>query len=103
MDTQRAFFQKFQTFGLGRQIGLKTFEGFRVFSAKLSAPILVKYRGPILRVTSQALGSHDSTLDQSATSIQILLRSHDTKAASVGQNGRLSVSCNFFSFRLIMP
>ena len=32
----------------------------------------VKYRGPILRVTSQALGSDDSNLDQSATSIQIL-------------------------------
>ena len=38
----------------------------------------VTYRGPILRVTSQALGSDDSTLDQSATSIQILLRSRDT-------------------------
>ena len=33
----------------------------------------LKYRGPILRVTSQALGSDDSTLDQSATSIQIIL------------------------------
>ena len=33
----------------------------------------VKYRGPILRVMSQALGSDDSTLDQSATSIQIIL------------------------------
>ena len=32
----------------------------------------VKYRGLILRVTSQALGSDDSTLNQSATSIQIL-------------------------------
>ena len=37
----------------------------------------VKYRGPILRVTSQALASDDSTLDQSATSIQILLQSRD--------------------------
>ena len=33
---------------------------------------MLKYRGPILRVTSQALGSDDLTLDQSATSIQIL-------------------------------
>ena len=33
----------------------------------------LKYRGPILRVTSQALGSDDLTLDQSATSIQIIL------------------------------
>ena len=33
---------------------------------------MVKYRGPILRVTSPALGSDDLTLDQSATSIQIL-------------------------------
>ena len=32
----------------------------------------VKYRGPILRVTSPALGSDDSSLDQSAMSIQIL-------------------------------
>ena len=35
--------------------------------------IYVKYRGPILRVTSPALGSDDLTLDQSAMSIQILL------------------------------
>ena len=32
----------------------------------------IKYRGPILCVTSPALGSDDLTLDQSATSIQIL-------------------------------
>ena len=32
----------------------------------------LKYRGPILRVTSPALGSDDLTLDQSPTSIQIL-------------------------------
>ena len=32
----------------------------------------VKYRGPILRVTSLALGSDDLNLDQSAMSIQIL-------------------------------
>ena len=32
----------------------------------------LKYRGPILHVTSPALGSDDLTLDQSATSIQIL-------------------------------
>ena len=37
-----------------------------------------KYRTPILCVTSQALASDDSTLDQSATSIQILLQSCDT-------------------------
>ena len=33
---------------------------------------MVKYRGPILRVTSPALGSDDLNLDQSGTSIQIL-------------------------------
>ena len=33
----------------------------------------VKYRGPILRETSPALGSNDLKLDQSAMSIQILL------------------------------
>ena len=32
----------------------------------------VKYRGPILRVTSPALGSDDLSLDQSGTSIKIL-------------------------------
>ena len=32
----------------------------------------VKYRGPILRVTSPALGSDDLSLNQSGTSIQIL-------------------------------
>ena len=32
-----------------------------------------EYRGPILRVTSPALGSNDLSLDQSGTSIQILL------------------------------
>ena len=39
---------------------------------------VVKYRGPILHVTSQALNSDDLTLDQSATSIQILRWSRDT-------------------------
>ena len=34
---------------------------------------LVKYRGPILHVTSLAIGSDDLTLDQSVTSIQIIL------------------------------
>ena len=38
---------------------------------------LVKYRGPILCVMSPALGSDDLILDQSATSIQILLQSCD--------------------------
>ena len=33
---------------------------------------LLKYRGPILRVTSPALGSDDLSLDQSGTIIQIL-------------------------------
>ena len=33
---------------------------------------LLKYRRPILRVTSPALGSNDLSLDQSETSIQIL-------------------------------
>ena len=32
----------------------------------------IKYRGPILRVMSPALGSDDLSLDQSGTSIQIL-------------------------------
>ena len=32
----------------------------------------IKYRGPILRVTSPALGSDDLSLDQSGMSIQIL-------------------------------
>ena len=35
-------------------------------------PCMLKYRGPILRVTSPALGSDDLSLDQSGTSIQIL-------------------------------
>ena len=35
-------------------------------------PLYVKYRGPILRVMSPALGSNDLSLDQSGTSIQIL-------------------------------
>ena len=34
--------------------------------------VVVKYRGPILRVTRPALGSYDSNLDQSGMSIQIL-------------------------------
>ena len=38
----------------------------------------IRYRGSILRVKSPALGSDDSSLDQSATSIQILLQSRDT-------------------------
>jgi hypothetical protein len=42
------------------------------FVISLSSNIKVKYRGPILRVTSQALGSNDLSLDQSGTSIQIL-------------------------------
>ena len=33
---------------------------------------VLKYRGPILSVTSQALGSDDLGLDQSGTSVQIL-------------------------------
>ena len=38
---------------------------------------LLKYRSPILRVTSPALGSDDSSLDQSETSIQILPEPND--------------------------
>ena len=38
----------------------------------------LKYIGTILRVMSQALGPDDSYFDQSAKSIQILLRSRDT-------------------------
>ena len=38
---ERVFFQKPQTFWLGRQIGLKFIEAFGVFLAELSAPILV--------------------------------------------------------------
>ena len=33
---------------------------------------MLKYRGPILPVTSTALGSNDLNLDQSGTSMQIL-------------------------------
>ena len=44
----------------------------------VSALQVLKYRGPILHVMSPALGSDDSSLDQSATSIQILLWSRDT-------------------------
>ena len=33
---------------------------------------VLKYRGPILHVMSQALGSNDLSLNQSGTSIQIL-------------------------------
>ena len=39
---------------------------------KPSVAAIIKYRGPILRVTWSALGSNDLSLDQSATSIQIL-------------------------------
>ena len=35
--------------------------------------IRLKYRGPIIRVTSPASGSNDLSLDQSGMSIQILL------------------------------
>ena len=35
--TERAFFKNPKLLGLGRQIGLKFFEAFGVFSAKLSA------------------------------------------------------------------
>ena len=38
---------------------------------------MLKYKRLILHVTSQALGSDDLTLDQSASSIQILLWSRD--------------------------
>ena len=38
---ERAFLQKSRTFGFGRHFGLKCFEAFGVFSAGLSAPILV--------------------------------------------------------------
>ena len=37
----RAFFQKSRNLALGRHFGLKCFEAFGVFSAGLSAPILV--------------------------------------------------------------
>ena len=40
--------------------------------------IVIKYRGPILRVTSPETGSDDMSLDQSETSIQILPWSRDT-------------------------
>ena len=48
-------------------------ETFLIVQAFASWSMGTKDRGPILRVTSQALGSDDSTLDQSATSIQIIL------------------------------
>ena len=38
---------------------------------------LLKYRGPILRVTSPALGSDDLSLDQSGTIIQIFPEPND--------------------------
>ena len=44
----------------------------------VSNNMLVKYRGPILRVTFPALGSADLSLDQSAMSIQFLLWSRDS-------------------------
>ena len=41
-DTQtKLFFKNSKLLGFGRQIGLIFFEAFKVFSAKLSAPILV--------------------------------------------------------------
>ena len=38
---ERAFFKNLKLLGLGRHFGLKCFEAFVVFSAGLSAPILV--------------------------------------------------------------
>ena len=38
---ERAFFKNLELLGLGRHFGLKFFEAFGVFSAGLSAPILV--------------------------------------------------------------
>ena len=44
MDTQRElFFENSKRLGFGRQIGPKILGAFWVFSAKLSAPILVQY------------------------------------------------------------
>ena len=37
----RAFFKNFKLLGLGRHFGLNFFEALRLFSARLSAPILV--------------------------------------------------------------
>ena len=45
---------------------------FLVQSSTEQKIILLKYRGPILRVTWPALGSDDLNFDQSGTSIQIL-------------------------------
>jgi len=45
---------------------------WNIFWSSKRIDVLLKSRGPILRVTSSALGSDDLTLDQSATSIQIL-------------------------------
>ena len=58
---------------------VKSFGGFflwtRIWDLGFS---MVKYRGPILRVMSPALGFNDLSLDQSMTNIQIWLRSRDT-------------------------
>ena len=39
MDIQRDFFKKFELVGLGRHFGLKFFEAFEIYLARLSAPI----------------------------------------------------------------
>ena len=51
---------------------------FQIFTQVIPIFFKVKYRRPILRVTSPALGSDYLNLDQSATSIQILRWSRDT-------------------------
>ena len=54
--------------------GILTISAFLVHLFKVCFKIkyYVKYRGPILHVTSPALGSDDLSLDQSGMSIQIL-------------------------------
>ena len=67
-----------QNFWVGIGLPLKMFKtclkmNIRCYQVLLRLRLApLKYRGPILRVTSPALGSDDLTLDQSATSIQIL-------------------------------
>ena len=63
----------------------------------------LKYRGPLLRVSSPALGSDDSSLDQSATSIQILLWSLDTFLIKSAQNQGGGGSCPTCLFSVYGP
>ena len=60
---------------------------------------LVKYRGPILSVTSPALGSDDLTLDQLGTSIQILPEPNAGHVTLFFLNKITTLRCSPFFFR----